>query len=500
MTLLKNIAATAPLCVAATFAQAVTQTDNRPNVVFVLLDDVGWGYLQAYDSLYRQDELNQDFIREVVKNRYTPQEALKCLERATPTLSELSARGVIFTDACATSSMSSPSRAGILSGRYQQRFGYYMNDESREGIPTDIHLMPWYLQQAGYRTAAIGKYHIAPEITRGACDIAPEHNPLRRGFDYYFGFNYAQTTYYNSPTLYRGEQKAEAKGYLTDQLTDEALGFINSVGDKPFMLYLAYNAVHGPLNLPAPDSYLAPFKDEPQPVATFYSYLYAVDCNVKRIMERLHQLGKERNTLFIFSADNGSPGSGSYPLPKNGPFRGFKGQTWQGGLHIPLFMTWSARLPAGKSVNALVSLMDIFPTVFEAAGVAQPEKIDGRSLLPLATGRTKASPHDNIVWMGIDINFYEMTDSLRHLPSGGGSFAVRQGKWVLRWNSTLKRVTLYDYEKDRGEKNDVAAQNPAVVDSLAAIYDRWQSQMLLPKQWRKSAWEPVVNWRKTGSQ
>ncbi len=382
----------------------------------------------------------------------------------------------------------------MLTSRYQERFGYYTNVEQKTGLPATETLMPEYLRRAGYTTACIGKYHLSPEDEPGSGGCVEGYSPLDRGFDYYFGFNSHGTTYYDSPMLHRGHEKVPAEGYLTDQLTGEAIGFIERSEGKPFMIYLAYNAVHGPLGAPAPQEYLDRFDYPSHQLNNYYAYLYAVDRGVERIMEKLRESGRADNTMVVFVSDNGAPGGAVNVLPKNGPLRGFKGQTWQGGVRVPMFI----HVPgAGGGIvsDNLVSTMDIFPTFMDWAGIPLPEGLDGRSLMPLISGESDAQVREELVWMGqMAENWGMYNDKDQNVAPGG--FMVRKGEWVLRYDIVARKFSLYDLGSDIGEQNDLSAAHPAVTDDLKDVFRRWYAEMSPPMGWKPELWKGVEFWDK----
>lgn len=467
------------------------QTDRKPNLVFVVVDDLGWGGFGPNNAGYDYTRLNQEFIRLYVKD-YTPQEALEAADKAIPTLSALCRRGTRFTNAYATANVSSASRAGILTSCFQERFGYYINEEQAAGIPERVKLMPQVLQENGYATACIGKWHVGPESARAKGDCIDGYHPLDRGFDYYWGFNNSTSKYYDSPVLHKGREQVHASGYLTDELTREAIGFIDRSKDRPFMIYLAYNAMHGPLQVPAPAEYLDRFDYESPMLNNYYAFLYAVDSGIRRILEELRRLGLDEHTMIAFVSDNGAPGTKIDVLPKNGPLRGFKGQTWQGGVRIPMFI-YAPGMRAGQVSDALVSTMDVFPTFMEYAGIGQPDGIDGRSLLPQLRGRHR-KVRDYMIWVGQHAGCWGMY-RIRDQKTAPGSFMVCNEEWSLRYDPETKRVALYDLRQDVGETRDVAAEHPARVEKMCRVFRDWYAEMARPMVWKEQFWGDVASWK-----
>lgn len=241
---------------------------------------------------------------------------------------------------------------------------------------------------------------------------------------------------------------------------------------RPFFLYLAYNAVHGPLGRPAPQKYLKRFHTESKQVDNFYAYLNAADEGIGRIRQGLQRQGIDRNTLIFVLSDNGAPGGS--PLPSNAPFLGFKGQVWQGGVRIPM-LAW------GPGV--------ISSTALETAGIAVPAGIDGRSLLPLLTGRSKTPVHSALFWAGQLSSRWVEEQKQRVEPP---AWAVRKGRWMLRYWSHLNRHELYDLSTDRGERHDVAAGNAQVVRELKSEYAQWFRDVRKPLAWDEGDWKKLT--------
>ncbi len=227
---------------------------------------------------------------------------------------------------------------------------------------------------------------------------ADEWQPQNRGFQYFMGYHAAGTAYYNSPSLFHNKERVKAKGYISDQLTDEAIGVANRAKslDEPFMMYLAYSAPHLPNDNPAPDEYQKHFNTGSQTADNFYASVYSVDQGVKRLLEQLKKNGQYDNTIIMFTSDNGAVIDG--PLPLNGNQKGYKSQTFPGGTHTPMFIWWKGKLQTGN-YDKLISAMDFMPTALEAAEIDAPNNLDGVSLLPYLTGKSKAEPHKYLTWV-----------------------------------------------------------------------------------------------------
>jgi len=441
---------------------------ERPNIILVLMDDLGWGQFGPNSDWFNLDQLNPIVLERA--NGLRPEAALAAAKSAVPNFSRLAAEGTRFTDAYVTSPLCAPSRSGIMTSRYPQRFGGYVNqDIATGGVPTDQLFLAQLLQKSGYATAAVGKWHIAK--AKGGMDHGSGQHPLDRGFDYFFGFNRSGTDYYGSEILYRNYDNVPAKGYLTEQFTDEAVGFVERSKDRPFFLYLPFNAVHGPLDKPAPDKYLKRFSTGVKKADNFYAYANAADEGVGRILGTLKEQGRLDNTLVFLLSDNGAPGSS--PLPTNGPFLGFKGQVWQGGVRVPM-VVWGPGIVPRETVfrNPVIS-MDIMPTALSAAGVALPAgyAVDGRNLLPALNGKQAQPLHDRLYWAGQLAQQWNLGE--RDEMSAPPAWAIRKGHWMLRYWSSLQRFELYDLETDKGERHEISGQHPDIVRELKADYGQW---------------------------
>jgi arylsulfatase A-like enzyme len=398
----------------------------------------------------------------------------------TPNIDALAGRGVRFTDGYVTGPHCSPTRAGLMTGRYQQRFGHEVNFGPAvpdAGLPLDQTTMADRLKAAGYRTALFGKWHL------GASE---RHHPMSRGFDEFFGFlggahSYIEASAGGANPLLDGRQPAEAKGYLTDTLTDRAVDFIARAKAQPFFLYLAYNAVHTPMQ--ASDKYLARFTHiSNEQRRTYAAMLSAMDDGIGRTLEALRLEKLEEHTLVFFFSDNGGPTMKTTTIngASNGYLRGSKRQTWEGGIRVPFIMQWKGRLEEGKVYTRPIIQLDVLPTAMAAAGVdpKPDENLDGVNLLPFLTGKARTEPHQALYWRLF------------------GHMAIRKGPWKLVQSAEgplvplddlaqydLSTAQLFNLAEDPGEKNDVAAANPEKVRDLSSEWLRWNQQLAKPR-WR----------------
>lgn len=481
-----------PLFLLLTFAMAavgpsqqvaVAAGKGRPNIVLVVADDLGYGELGCQG------------------NPQIP----------TPHIDSIAASGVRFTDGYVTAAYCSASRAGLMTGRYQTRFGYefnpigHHNEDPRAGLPATEFTLAEHLHDAGYTTALLGKWHLGGHAS---------FHPLRRGFDEFFGFlheghffappPYRQVTTMlrrqalpdgsrglrgdgrwtsadgrliysthmghdepaydaNNPIL-RGGQPVDESAYLTDALTREAVDFIARSGDRPFFLYLAYNAVHSPLQ--GADAYMQRFAHLSDVHRRIFAAMLAnLDDSLGAVLQALKEGGQEENTLVFFLSDNGGPTREL--TSSNLPLRGGKGDVFEGGIRVPFLTKWPGVLPAGKTYRHPVISLDIFATAAAAAGAAIPERrvIDGVNLVPFLTGDAAARPHDVLFWR---LN---------------RKAAVRAGDWKLLRNPGRDfdaEWHLYNLADDIGETRDLAAVRTDLTAELAARWQTLNQQMIDP--------------------
>lgn len=511
---LKFTAIMGAVCTLVLAAGAVGAKE-QPGIIVVLTDDQGFGQM----PVYLDDHPNEMLFLTRNTDRYKCdlQKAKAAAKVCMPSLQKLADNGVVFMNAHVTSPVCGPSRSALITGRYQQRFGIYDNkDLTKAGVPTTETFLPTLLQKAGYRTAMIGKWHLGrytrktlPVQTRdyhknATIGTAEENHPLNRGFDHYFGFNGSGTTYYNSPSLFRGFEHVQAQDYLTDEFTNDAVRFIKESGDTPFFIYLAYSAPHIPLEEPAPKQYQR-FDTGNTEVDNYYAYIAAIDDGLGKIVSTLKANGKLENTLIFYLSDNGAVVES--PQPMNGPFRGNKGSFHHGGTHVPMIAHWPAGLKAAR-FDPYVSSMDVLPTALAAAGIELPSNLDGVDLRPHLWRNT--GPHEALYWAGPEImhwniantafwhnyNAYlaERSDNLPKsaLMAGEASWAIQKGKWLLRRNEVTGRTELFDVKVDVGERTDVAARHPEKVEVLLRDYRAWATNLEKPLVWSMGEYSRLV--------
>ncbi|QHI69130.1 sulfatase family protein [Tichowtungia aerotolerans] len=486
--------------------------DAAPNVILVLVDDQGFGQLPVYSEAYPDEMLF--LTKNTERYRCDEQKAKAAARACMPNLNKLAQNGVTFMNAHVTSPVCGPSRAALMTGRYQQRFGVYDNcDLAKAGVPLSETMLPELFQKAGYRTAMIGKWHLGkttktplPVQTHdyhknAIAGCIPEHNPINRGFDHYFGFNSSGTTYYDSPSLFRGLENVTAQGYSTEEFTDDAVRFIEDSGEDPFFIFLAYNAPHIPLEDPAPQKYQRFDTGNPE-VDNYYATLAAVDDGLGKIFQTLEKRGELDNTLIFYLSDNGAVIDS--PQPMNGPFRGNKGNFHHGGMHVPMIAHWPARLKPSKH-EARVASIDVMPTALAAAGIELPDNLDGVPMF----GTTEDS-HEAIFWAGPEIMHWsednktfwrdyweyvtERTDDAPSSPlkAGDASWAVQKGPWLLRCNEVTGKTELFDTSVDPGERSDVVAQHPETAAALRDEYKAWAANLGKPLVWSEEQYNRLV--------
>ncbi|MFZ9839882.1 MAG: sulfatase-like hydrolase/transferase [Opitutaceae bacterium] len=383
----------------------------------------------------------------------------------TPHLDRLAAAGIRFTNGYVTHPFCSPTRAGLLTGRYQQRFGHERNPfydpaDAREGLPLAETLLPARLQPAGYVTGWIGKWHLG---------AAPELRPGRRGFAETFGFIggghrfldwQANLAVEYTVPVERDGRPVEVREHLTAAFGREAAAFVRRHPQQPWFLYLAFNAPHTPHEPTA--ARLAQLAAIPDPMRRKYAaQVSLMDDAIGETLAALRETGQDRRTLVFFFSDNGGPVgvNGS----SNAPLRGAKGQVYEGGVRVPFLISWPERLVGGRVDERPVSSLDVFATTLAAAGVPLPadRRYDGVNLLPHLSGEKSGAPHERLFWRN------------------GSLMAVREGDWKLV-RGAGPRDELYHLASDVAEASDRAAGEPAVAARLAAALDAWNRELMAP--------------------
>ena len=440
-------------------ARAATQ----PNILLLVADDLGWGETGV-----------QGFAKDI----------------ATPHLDALAREGVRCPQAYVTAPVCAPSRAGLITGRYQTRFGYELNVigkqnlDPRIGVAVTERTLADRLRAGGYVTALVGKWHLGS---------TPPFHPQRRGFNELFGFLHEGHYYLPPPysgalsllrrkslppgesvrdgnivwshhgsideppydddnPLLRGTEPVHEPAYLTGAFTREAAGFISRNKDRPWFLTVAYNAVHSPMQALDRDlGRVAGIVDEHRRV--FAAMLTALDDSVGALLGALREHHLENDTLVVFLSDNGGPTAEL--TSGNGPLRGGKGQLYEGGIRVPFFARWPGRIPPGILFPAPVSALDIMPTALAAAGVPGRDGLDGVDLLPYWRGDTTSPPHPELYWRF------------------GPQFALREGRWkMVQAGKQGATPQLFDLDADPGEATDLATREP---QRAAEMLEHWRA-------------------------
>ena len=294
--------------------------------------------------------------------------------------------------------------------------------------------------------------------------MQPKFHPTQRGFDEYFGFLHGSHSYVDARAdplnpIWRGTNQVDETAYLTEAFTREAVAFIDRHLKEPFFLYLPYNAVHMPMQVP--EKYKERFQDiQDEKRRTYAAMLGALDDGVGAVLNKLRDAKLEENTFIFFISDNGGPTPST--TSRNDPLRGFKAQVWEGGIRIPFIVQWKGHLPAGKVYDEPVIALDVHPTALALAGAKLPTnpKLDGVNLLPYLSGEKSGPPHEFLFW--------------RY----GGQSAVRNGNWKLV--KMAGNQELFDLASDIGEKKDLAAEKSEVAKKLQAALKEWDSQLMKP--------------------
>jgi arylsulfatase A-like enzyme len=424
---------------AHTGAHQPSSSAGKPNVVLIITDDVGYGDLGSYGA----PDIN------------------------TPNLDALAAGGVRFTDFYANGSSCSPTRAALISGRYQSRYAIDAPIPTARqvagGLPAEGHSLPQVLRTNGYATALIGKWHLG---------YTPQFSPLAHGFDSFFGFKSGFIDYYHhtdglgQPDLYEDDRPVTVDGYITDEITRRSVDFITTNAARPFFLEVAYNAAHWPYQVPGKPSkavnnarHLMPFEAETSTRADYVKMLEHADEGVGQIVAALAKAGLAGNTLIIFTNDNG----GEW-LSRNAPLFNRKFTLWEGGIRVPAIVSWPGRLRGGRVTAQVGITMDLTATILAATGSPVPSgaKLEGMNLLPILED---ASP------------VVERTLFWRVQRPELSQRAVRSGNWKLLRDAGTVHAFLFDLSKDIGERNDLAAARPDVTRRLHLQLSEWEKDV-----------------------
>lgn len=421
----------ASLALGAAPALPAAEPAPRTNILFIVADDIGIG-----DTGFSG---GKDF--------------------PTPNIDRIAKEGAILTQAYLTAPVCSPSRAGMLSGRYQQRFGHEMNPGEgaveQQGLPLSEKLLPARLREAGYRTAAVGKWHLGTEAA---------YHPMARGFDEQpLGFLGGSRNYIGQGKgigkgLLTDDKPVELKGYLTDAFGDAGSAFIRRTTDKPWFLYMAFNAAHGPLQ---PDEAVmarvpAALKAERR---KFAGLMLSLDDAVGKLLAAVKQSGQDERTLVVFISDNGGQ---TLTGASNLDLRGHKGMTWEGGIRTPMALRWPGKIKAGTTLAAPTITLDLSATFMDLATGKVPADYDGRSLLGALTRGETLDPARPLHWRF------------------GTQWATRIGDWKLTRSVGAETPELHNLATDPNEKHDLAAAQPEKLRELEASHAAWNKTLVAP--------------------
>ena len=410
-----------------TLSAAAASATGPVNLLIFYADDLGWGELGCQG------------------NKEIP----------TPNIDSIAKNGIRFTNGYVAATYCSPSRAGLMTGRYPTRFGHEFNSVANAtGLRLDQTTLATRLKNMGYATAAVGKWHLG---------AGPEYRPTKRGFDEFFG-TLANTPFFHPTNFVDSrvsndvQKVTDDSFYTTDAYCERSLDWLENNKSKPWFLYLPFNAQHAPLQ--APKKYLDRFpKVTDEKRQLFSAMMSAMDDAIGRVLGKVREMGQEENTLIFFISDNGGPTDST--TSKNGPLRGFKMTTFEGGPRIPFLAQWKGKIPAGKVYDYPVMNLDVMPTIITASGgkVDPSWKLDGVDLMPYITGANPARPHQTLYW--------------RYGPQ----WAIRHGdmKLVVSKGGSGK-PELYNLATDIGESRDLAAAQPAKAKELQAMWDKWSAE------------------------
>ncbi|MHC4993832.1 MAG: sulfatase-like hydrolase/transferase [Planctomycetota bacterium] len=422
-------------CAGAAPWAAGREATDRPNVLLILVDDLGYADVGFHG--------NKDF--------------------PTPHLDALARSGIVCANGYASHSFCAPTRAGLMTGRHQSRFGFEGNPKwtADEGLPLDQITLPQILNPVGYTSALVGKWHLG---------LPDKYHPLQRGFDWFYGFRGGGHDYFKAQVegkprreyemaLEHNGRKIGINGYITDDFTDAAIDFIDQHHDGPFFLFLSYNAPHGPLQ--APRRYLdrvSSIKDKRR--QTYAAMVTAVDDGVGRVIETLERHELIDNTVVFFFSDNGGPPWAN--ASSNKPLRGTKGLVYEGGIHVPFVVSWPGQLPSGATYTHPVISFDVFATAAELAGAKLPDDrvIDSVNLIPYLNGSRITPPHEALYWR----------------QGEGYQLAIRMGPHKLL-RVAGRAPEVYDLVRDLRESSDLAGSRPDLTERLDRAVESWHERM-----------------------
>lgn len=431
----RTFAVSAIMLAAAFASPSLARNATAPNIIFIMADDMGYSDLSRDGAQgYR-----------------------------TPVLDRLAADGMRFSQAYANSAVCSPTRTALITGRYQYRFAAGLAEPNirfnpGEELPAGTPTLASLLKDQGYRTALIGKWHVTK---------VPNFGPQQYGYDRFFGFPSGAADYFRhgyiseqggKSELHEGSELAPRTGYLTDILADEAIREISSKDSRPLFLSLHFNAPHWPWEGPEDEAHAANLKQMSDlsggSLETYAAMMRSMDGNIGRVLQALKKAGKDKNTIVIFTSDNGGE-----RYSNNWPFSGYKTELLEGGIRVPMIVRWPGHIPAGKSSTQVTISMDFLPTLLAAAGQETTTPTDGLNILPQLLGRTGDVPR-TLYWR----------------YNAASQRALRDGDWkYLRIGS---KEALFNVARDPRERADLKAEHPERFARLKAQWEAWNETML----------------------
>lgn len=437
------------------------ENQTKPNLIVIMTDDMGYADV-GFNG---------------------------CTDIPTPNIDRIAKNGVRCTNGYVGYAVCGPSRAAFMTGRYGQRFGFERNPQYRPedpnmGLPKEERTIASVLKPAGYTSGVVGKWHLGAHKS---------NHPLNRGFDFFYGHlggghqyfpkalklkdSYAVNNESNSyrTWILKNHEPVPPRKYLTEEFSEAAVEFLESNQNKPFFLFLSYNAPHCPLQ--ATEKSLSRFPKLTGKRKTYAAMVSCVDDGVGQLLDKLDELKLTEKTLLFFLSDNGGPETKNGS--DNGVLRGGKGSAYEGGFRVPFAVQWKGVIPAGKTYHKPVSSLDILGTIASLTGV-KPDpgrELDGINLIPYLTGKDAGDPHKGIYLRKFD----------------NGVHTVRSGKYKLHRYGTKNQVMLYNLENDIGEQNDIADKHPDKIEELEKMRLKWDSELIEPRflglihtpQWQK---------------
>ncbi len=467
---------------------------NKPNVIFILADDIGWGDLQCYGNPYVE----------------------------TPNLNELASKGMLFTDYYSPSALCAPARAGIMTGRYNHRTGAIDVSSNRaiDRMALSEKTIGDYFKKAGYKTGYIGKWH------NGLYNL--DYHPNERGFDYFYGYLNGGQDYYKWHINKNGKTIDNDGSYLTNTLNEEAVDYVEKNKDNPFFLILSHAAIHFPLQAPdeITEKYMERVGEKWGPnVAKIYAMTEIMDKGLGELFDKLDELGLKEDTIVVFTSDNGGWTYKHDNLKHShhryeGPFRGCKGIVLEEGIRVPAIVSWPGKVQEGKVCRVPVHGCDWLPTLYSVTKEKTPKgakKIDGVNIMPLLKGKKMPELNER------DLYFQKT----RYTPVDHSDSCIRRGPWKLYWPGVPETMEkqgdkdnpfyfrgceephwempadtnipshegvetyepkLYNLIDDPSERHDLSDKYPELVKEMGESYDRWFKDVMA--DWRKS-WQEI---------